>query len=120
MALVRFEIAVAADSVLPRDRVVNTLHFNIQQIPIVSPSPDLDALGNDLADLYDTTWHAGHHETTVTAYDQEGTKPVYPASRITKFSGSAPASGCPRPNACSNAWMASPWRPIRRAAMPWP
>lgn len=97
MSLIRFEVAVAADSVLPRDRCVNTLHFNLQSIPIVSPSPDIEQLCHDLADIYTSTWHSlGQHETRVTAYDQEQAKPSYPVAQWINDPGMAPTSAVPR------------------------
>lgn len=96
MALARFEVAVAADTLLPRDRCVNVLHFNIQQIPLVSPSPNLDQLCHDLAQIYSTTWHNDSREIKVTAYDDQGTKPVYPSATYVQDEGLAPASDVPR------------------------
>lgn len=63
------QVAIASETVLPRDRIVNVLHFDN---PLGMPS-DPDKLCRDLAAIYDTQMApaVGRHEYDVRLYDED-------------------------------------------------
>jgi hypothetical protein len=77
------------DSALPRDTFIITPHVN-QQL-----TSDPQALCDDLADAL-SAWVSVPMEIKVTAYDAEGSQPVYPAGEAINNPGQHPASNCPR------------------------
>jgi hypothetical protein len=93
MALYKVQVAVAADSVLARDKTVNTFHLN--QEGGIFTSTDGDGLASDVADLWGE-WYTGTRETIVNIYDARGTAPNFPIGHAEKNVGQAPASTSPR------------------------
>lgn len=94
MGIARLQVAIAADSLLPRDAMVITPHFKVTTIPFVVGA-DWDALADDLAQAV-WSWIGGDHQVTVDAYDAEGPPPHFPLGHAVAGSGAAPASGGPR------------------------
>lgn len=90
MPLLRFQVAAWYDSVLPRDAVVNTLHFD------VTGPTDADQLCEDLANVFLTGWYANAPQIVVTAYEVGGAPPHYPVGRYEANTGNSPGSNCPR------------------------
>lgn len=91
MPIFRFQVAAAADTVLPRDRIINTLWFNDR-----GPDTDLHNLCQDLANIFGTFYYNGPtREIDVRAYDDADT-PGPPSDRFTLNTGAAPVSGSPR------------------------
>lgn len=96
MGLLKLQVAQCPDTVLARDRVVNTLYFDVG-FDILSPfSSDINELCSDLADLYISTWNSATYETRVTAYDPSGPPPHYPIGESLKNVGATFASDKPR------------------------
>lgn len=91
MPIWRLQSEFAADSTLPRDYLTITPHFNDQGV-----GSDPQGLCDDLAAALDGFAGTGNREIRVTAYDAQGTKPVYPEARAVINTGSAPASGSMR------------------------
>lgn len=97
MSRAQLTVSVAADTMLPRDRLVNTLHFETQFDPLNPFSTDWNQLCQDLAEVYDTHWQNGtNREIVVKAYNDEGPQPHYPIGEHTMHEGGAPASNLPR------------------------
>jgi len=92
MPLWRMQVSIAADGPLARDRFVITPHFND-----TLPGSDPQGLTSDLADALET-WggFVGTREIKVTAYDAQGTPPVYPVAETIKNANMAPPTFCPR------------------------
>lgn len=86
------QVSIAADSVLPRDRMVNVLHFDN---PIGMPD-NPEALCNDLAVVYDTKvlFSPGTNEIDVRLYHESIKGP--PLGKKVINTGKAPVSPCPR------------------------
>lgn len=99
--IVKLQCAFAADSTFPRDRFIITPHFNI-----TSPGGDPQALCDDLAPAL-AAWCNGTREVKVTAYDSQGTKPVYPSGEAIVNLGQAPASTVPRELAVCLSYFAT-------------
>jgi hypothetical protein len=80
MPHLKLVVAAQLDTDLPRDRVINVLHFNDRGI-----SSDEEQLCEDVATLFDTSWYSfTHPKITVTSYDQQGTQPIYPNAQFIK------------------------------------
>jgi hypothetical protein len=90
MPIWRLQTSFMLDSTLPRDRCVITPHFNDGGV-----GSDPQNLCEDLAAALDT-WSNGTQEINVTAYDAEGTPPVYPAGDATVNAGVAGSTDGPR------------------------
>jgi len=90
MPLYRFQIAAQMDSTLPRDALVNTLHFNDQGI-----GSDPDVLCQDLLDIFQAGWYANPCQITVDCYGV-GDPPQYPVGHAEENMGLSPASSCAR------------------------
>lgn len=88
MPLWRLQCQFGADTPFPRDRMVMTPHFND-----TLPGSDPQGLCDDLvAGL--NTWDNGTREIRVTAYDAQGTPPVFPvAEAVVNESAFPPSSG---------------------------
>lgn len=98
MSLVSAQVSVAADSVLPRDLMVNTLHFNTQ-FDLLQPEAGTDwqSLANDLADIWKNTLSIGTtREVKVRLYDLDNPKPRPVKAEATRNSGLAPLTTVPR------------------------
>lgn len=119
MALVQAQIAVAVDSVLPRDRIISVLHFNHHTIPLVGTT-DWDTLGSDLANIYNSNWGRGAlgaQELWVTLYNLDDPQPRAPKSQQVWGKGNAPAASCPREVALCLSFYADRNQPRRRGRM---
>ncbi len=92
MARFRMQVAVAADSVLPRDRMVNTYHFDTPGGLPNAPG----ALCDDMAEIYNTKVLSsqGTHEIDVRLYDENTEGP--PLAKKVINTGLAPVSPLPR------------------------
>lgn len=90
MPIYRAQVAVAADTVFPRDRTVNTLCFNDQGV-----GTDADGLAADLAAVMET-WYVGGHEIDVRLYDMADAEPREIKGQAIINPGGAPASLAPR------------------------
>ena len=92
MAVHRYQIALAADSLLPRDRLVNTVHFDHTGAFIPD---DVESVCEDLADLWGTHFSGVPRECVVTAYDV-GPKPNEPIATAIVNAGLSQQSTLPR------------------------
>lgn len=93
MAIYRFQVIMPQNSLLPRDVIVNNLHFNhLVGEPIVQT--DLDGFCDSLIDLYQSHYGSTTAKVTVKAYELKPA-PNFPVADRTKGTGSWPAS-CPR------------------------
>lgn len=90
MPIWKLQCAFAGDSALPRDRMVITPHFNDSGV-----GSDPQALCDDLAAALGDFGY-GPRQVDVTAYDAQGTAPVYPAGHAVVDVGASPTSQCPR------------------------
>lgn len=91
MPVWRLQTAIGADSPDIRDRFVITPHVNDR-----GPTTDPQQLCQDWADTLNGWIGNNLHEIRVTAYDAEGTPPVFPQGDVTINAGGFPASNCPR------------------------
>lgn len=95
MATRRYQVALAGDSTLPRDKVVNTLYFN--HTALEPDDEDLEQMCLDLANAYDNWWTgAGVREITVKAYELGGPPPHIPRAEKVINAGLAPSANVPR------------------------
>lgn len=108
MPLYRLQVAVASDTPFPRDRIVNSLHFQ-----------DNGALSNpenlcqDLLDAYQAGWLSVQaREIRVSAYEVPGTGP--PVATKVENLGLAPAISMAREQAICLSYFAGENRPRRR------
>jgi hypothetical protein len=89
MALIRLQASCAADSVLARDRTVNTLHFSVPSIGFGD-----DDFCTSAAALFET-WY-GAREIVCKTYDADDAPPNFPRGEAIRNEGAAPNSGSPR------------------------
>lgn len=96
MGLMRAQISTAFDTLLARDRVVNTLYFD-SNLPGIMSGPDADALAEDLANVY-SNWLPGSaaNEIDVRFYDMDAAEPRPILGRFTKNTGVVAGSSGPR------------------------
>lgn len=90
MPIWRLNVETYGDSVLPRDAMTITPHFNDGGV-----GSDPQGLCDDLADAMVTYWSTAR-QVEVTAYDAQGTPPVVPQGYAIRNAGVAPASLWPR------------------------
>jgi hypothetical protein len=90
MPLYRFQVAAAADTTFPADRIVNTLHFNDHGL-----TSDPQGLCQAILDGYQAAWLAGTREVRVTAYNV-GPPPQTPIASAVENEGVAPATASNR------------------------
>ena len=90
MPIFRLQTTFQMDSAFPRDRLVITPHFENTGVLV-----DPDSLCEDLATAL-TAWHGRAIETTVTAYDAQGTPPVFPVGNAVRNAGLSTPSPMPR------------------------
>ena len=90
MPIWKLQTAFTMDSALPRDVLVITPHFNDAGV-----GTDPQGLCDDLAAAL-SAWWTVTGQITVTAYDAQGTPPVYPQGSATVNPGGAPPSAVPR------------------------
>jgi hypothetical protein len=94
MAIARLNVAMAADSLLPRDACVITPHFKVTE-GVVFGGAEWDSLCQDLASGI-FGWVNSQNQVEVTAYDVQGPPPHFPLGHGIAGTGLAPASGIPR------------------------
>jgi len=109
----RLQCSIAADTTFPRDKIVITPHFNDQGI-----SSDPQGLCDDLAAALNG-WLVtpGAREIKVTAYDAQGTPPVFPQGEAILNPAAAPASAIIREVACCLSFYAGENRPRQRGRL---
>jgi len=119
MGLVKLQVNVQGDSVLPRDAAINTLYFDVGSV--VGGTPDYAALANDMGGIYSSVWQNGGNDNqiTVRAYDAEvlktvGGKTGPPDAVHIRNAGNAPAAGKPREVALCLSYYASVNQPGKR------
>lgn len=114
MGLMRAIVSVAADSVLARDRCVNTLYFDVTNVSLLVGT-DADALASDLATIYHNLMNpTATREIDVRLYNMDDPKPRPIAGRFTKNVGAAPAGNIPREVAVCLSFYADRNLPKRR------
>lgn len=94
MPLLKIQVAVAADSVLARDKTVNTFHLNDEGVG-GGGDDAYDGLAEDVAAHFNL-WYTGTREIIVNVYEARGTPPNFPRGHAEINVGSAPASASPR------------------------
>lgn len=83
------------DSALPRDRIINVVHFN----KVIPGGFDEDGICHDVAQGFNNAWYDASSGIKVeaTSYDPEGTPPVFSNGYGVVNAGAPPApSGSPR------------------------
>jgi hypothetical protein len=90
MPLWRLQCQWAADNTTPRDALVITPHFNDTLV-----GSDPQGLCDDLADGL-AAFSTETRQVIVTAYDAQGTPPVFPVASAIRNTGVAPISTIPR------------------------
>jgi len=113
MPVWRLQVSMAADTALPRDRVVMTPHFNAGGV-VVDPQGLCDDLA---AALHTWTAPQGTREIKVTAYDAQGTPPVFPQAEAIVNANLAPASEHPRELAVCLSFFGNANRPRMRGRL---
>ena len=113
MPVWRLQTTVAADSLFPRDRIVMTPHFNDH-----GATTDPQGLCDDLAAAV-SAWMVGPatREVTVTAYDAQGTPPVFPQGHTVVNTGLAPATAIMREVALCLSFYSEQNRPRQRGRL---
>lgn len=94
MAIYRAAVQWLTAPGLPRDRVVITPHFQVQD-DFPFGGTDEQALANDLATALDT-WDDSTRELQVKLYKVAGPPPHYPVGEAIRNANVAPASSFPR------------------------
>lgn len=90
MPVWRLQVEWSLDTLLPRDVLMITPHFDDQDA-LTSPQDLCDDLAAALDD-----WDVGQHQIEVTAYDAQGSQPVFPQGHAIINEGEATAATCPR------------------------
>lgn len=93
MPLLKVQVSIAGDSVLPRDRTVNTFHLNKEGGPFTGS--DYNTLAADTCAAF-KLYYLGPREIVTKIYEARGAPPHYPIGQATLDSGLAPASSGPR------------------------
>lgn len=121
MSLVSALVEIGADSALPRDRIVNTLHFNEVGTFLSLTSTSWTDLADDLADLYAALIGASPRELSVKLYDLDDPKPRPEKAHVVRNAGSFPATSGPREVACCLSFYADRNLPRNRGRifLPW-
>lgn len=110
MAIYRLQCVIGADSPNIRDRFVITPHFSV---PAVA---DEQSLTDDLSTAL-AAYFSGGREVRVTAYDAQGTPPVYPVGDTTRNVGTYPISDTVRELALCLSFYSGANRPRRRGRL---
>jgi hypothetical protein len=110
MPVWKMQCAFGADGGQPRDKAVITPHFNDQGV-----GSDPQALCDDLAAAL-ATWASSYtpRQVEVTAYDAQGSAPVYPQGYAAVNVGSVPAATIPREIAVCLSFFSGQNRPRYR------
>ena len=117
MPLARFQISVAADGLMPRDRIVNTLHLDAKDFDPLG-GPNWDQLCQDLLDVWQVKWMGGvvANEIRVTAY-RVGPAPQPPiATKVENLGNGAAIPGNRETALCLSYWNVRS-NPRRRGRM---
>jgi hypothetical protein len=101
------------DTPLARDRVVITPHFSAAQL---TQGVNANALCTDLATAL-ATWAQNEGEIQVTAYDAQGTQPVYPLGTAKTQAGIVGTSASPREVALCLSYYSQQNIPRRRGRL---
>lgn len=89
MPVWKLQVAFSRDTLFPADQLIITPHFNDSGV-----GTDPQGLCDDLADALDA-WDQGTGRLVVTAYDAQGTVPVYPQGEAIRNAALFPAAtGC--------------------------
>lgn len=112
MPVWRLQTEISMDSTLPRDVLTMTPHFNDGGV-----GSDPQGLCDDLAAGIATWMDSRVAQITVTAYDAQGTVPVFPAGRAQVNPGSAPVSDYPREVAVCLSFYSGQNRPRFRGRL---
>jgi hypothetical protein len=86
MPIWRLQCAWSVDTLLPKDRLIITPHFDDHGV-----TTDPDGLCEDLATALNT-WDNAARQIVVTAYDAQGTVPVLPQGEAVRNPDLAPAT----------------------------
>jgi hypothetical protein len=113
MAIFKAQVAAAADSVLPRDRLINTIHFDR---PLGLPN-DPDVVATDIANLFSTSWYGLTRQITVRLYEVGGPPPHFPFGQATLRTGLAPVTPGPREVAVCLSYYATRNLPRQRGRL---
>jgi len=108
----RLQTEFSADSTLPRDGITITPHFNDQGV-----GTDPQSLCDDLAAALALYAGAPTRQISVTAYDAQGAKPVYPQGEAIVNPAVAPASASPREVAVCLSFFSERNIPRRRGRL---
>lgn len=110
MALYRFQVIAAGDTLLPRDSIVNDLYYTR-----TLDSGDDVGLCTDLANLFGTMWYKPG-QIRVNMYDvHPGQKSGPPRATAVRSAASPMSSSCPREVAlCLSFWASNRPDPHRR------
>lgn len=121
MALASALVEIGADSALPRDRIVNTLHFNLVGTFLSPSQTQWDSLANDLALVYDALVGASPREVSVKMYDLDDAQPRPVKAQKVLHSGSFPSTAGPREIACCLSFYSERNLPRNRGRifLPW-
>lgn len=111
MPIWRLNVEAAADSLLPRDAITITPHFNDGGV-----SSDPQGLCDDLCAAM-ATYYNGGRQIEVTAYDAQGTPPVVPQGYAIANLGTAPPADQPREVACCLSFYSEFNRPRLRGRL---
>lgn len=111
MPLWRLQCAFSADTLLPRDQLIITPHFND-----AGALSDPRQLCQDMAEGLDA-WDGATRQITVKAYDAEGTPPVFPAGEHEVNTSLAPAATGIRQAAVCLSFFAGQNRPRLRGRL---
>jgi hypothetical protein len=112
--LAKVQVAVAADSLLPRDRIVNTFHLNNDGG--LFTDEDWAGIAEDTATLF-STLYTGTREINVRVYDARGAAPHFPKGQFTRNVGTQNPSNSPREVACCLSYYGERNLPHTRGRM---
>jgi len=91
MPLLKLVVSSCADSVLPRDRTVNTFYLNNEGLG----TGDADQLAQDAIGAFQP-WYGAEREMRCDVYDARQAPPSFPVGSAVVNTGVAPASVAPR------------------------
>lgn len=111
MPVWRLQCAFSCDTTFPTDQLIMTPHFRDSGV-----GTDPDGLCSDLATALDT-WDNAVRQIRVTAYDAQGTPPVYPQGEHILNLGAAPATTTVREVAICLSYFSGVNRPRNRGRL---
>lgn len=109
MPLYRAQISAMADSALPRDRLVNTLHFDD-----AGAGSDPQALCNDLVEVFRAGWYTAPVREVMGRFYEVGPPPQFPVAETIINPNAAPLSSAPREVALCLSYFSERNLPRRR------